>query len=188
MKKIFLIAAVLVMGAMTANAQKGDWYLGGSVGFNYSDDTDFVGGEKTTSFSIMPNINYMFADKWSVGLGIGFNYIKNKEADTKANLFNFRPNVAYHCQLSEKFFYTPSVFINVGFGEDTKKRDVTVFGGGVNPLCFEFKPTASIGLTISAGDLSYTTTNVDDGNNDGNVNEFNFNFNSNFQFGFNYYF
>lgn len=66
MKKIILSALVAV-ASLTASAQV---YLGGTVGFQSS--KAFDGADNVSKFTILPEIGYMFNEKWGVGLGIGY--------------------------------------------------------------------------------------------------------------------
>ncbi|MBQ9363034.1 MAG: outer membrane beta-barrel protein [Bacteroidaceae bacterium] len=66
MKKIIL-SAIVAVASLSASAQV---YLGGTVGFNSSKIAD--GADNVTSFTIAPEIGYMFNEKWGVGLAIGY--------------------------------------------------------------------------------------------------------------------
>ncbi len=66
MKKVIL-AALVAVASLSANAQV---YLGGQVGFQSSKQAE--GGDNISKFTILPEVGYMFNEKWGVGLGIGF--------------------------------------------------------------------------------------------------------------------
>lgn len=61
MKKVLLVATILVAGFMSANAQteKGNWLLGGNVSFQTSDGTSV--------FMAAPNLGYFVAKNLAAG-------------------------------------------------------------------------------------------------------------------------
>ncbi len=65
MKK-FLMTLVAIAMATTMNAQ---WYVGGTVGYNYSKDknTDI----KTHAFMIVPEVGYNLNENWALGVKMG---------------------------------------------------------------------------------------------------------------------
>jgi len=83
MKKI-LLTSVLALGVATS-AHATDWFVGGSVGFNWVEDT-------YTSFSIAPEVGYNLNEKWDVGAMLGYKYwsqsgIKYVESEYSAGVF-----------------------------------------------------------------------------------------------------
>lgn len=185
MKKIILLVAAISMATFSVNAQKG-WFVGGSIGGEFNTTTTTIGGHdddvKSSNFSIVPSINKMFGEKWSVGLGLGYAYSKFENEETQGE-FVLMPNLTYYMQLSDKFYYTPSLNIGLGFGkynfedEDVDALDVFEFGANIRPLSFEFRPTEGIGINFAAGSLGYTsaTAKINDTKQT----------NSDFSFGFN---
>lgn len=102
MKKVMLMVAFMV-AAVAASAQV---YIGGGLGVNThtpahheDDDPDAV-----TKFSIIPEIGYNLDDKWTVGIGIGYEYMSNSRITTefrsidfdKMNGFVIAPYARYH--------------------------------------------------------------------------------------------
>lgn len=79
---------VAVAMATTMNAQ---WYVGGTVGYNYTKDknTDV----KSNTFVITPELGYNLNEKWAVGMKIGYAY--NKVDDAKSNEFVVNPYARY---------------------------------------------------------------------------------------------
>ena len=82
MKKLFV--AVMVLGA-SVTAAKAQFYVGGSLGFwhdpkkSTSYDTSYeiiTIHSKSTSFWIEPDAGYSFNERWTVGLSIGFQFIR----------------------------------------------------------------------------------------------------------------
>lgn len=191
MKRVLLIAAILVSSAFAANAQdQGDWYVGGTIGVDYTKMED----DKNTNFLIAPSINYMISDNWALGLGLGYEYNKTEEEgyETKDNLFFFQPQATYVCNIAGNFYYTPKVFVKIGFGTEDfgGPEDIDLFqiGGGVSPLSFEFRPAPRVGISFSAGNLSFMHSQAKLAGEKAKADNFNFSFNTDFKFGFNYYF
>lgn len=86
MKKLIL-AAIIALFAVSANAQK--YYLGGSLGFWRNSD------EKTTSFTIAPEIGVNVSNRVAIGLGIGYGYA---DIDgSSVNTFTASPYARYTC-------------------------------------------------------------------------------------------
>ncbi len=86
MKKLFF-AAFMLMAAMAANAQKGRFYMGGSLGFWHDNDAD------KTTIDIGPECGYNLSDAWAVGVSLGFLRVKMDEFS--ANVYGVEPYVRY---------------------------------------------------------------------------------------------
>lgn len=63
MKKLVVTSLVALFTVSSANA--GQWFVGGSVGFDTAKDDH-------TSFEVAPEIGYKLNDKWDIGLDLGF--------------------------------------------------------------------------------------------------------------------
>lgn len=110
MKKI-IMAAVLVLGAMTASAQG---YVGGEISLwrNASH------GSNQTTFSIAPEIAYGVADNWYLGANLGYAYHYNQHV--KTNAFFIKPYARYTFAKIGNF----SLLSDFGFGFATYKNKV----------------------------------------------------------------
>lgn len=88
MKKIIL-AAIAAVSVFTAGAE--DFAVGGSVSL-WRNDT-----QKTTDFSIVPEISYDLDSKWTIGTAIGFSHSETNTAGGKykGNFFVFQPYARY---------------------------------------------------------------------------------------------
>ena len=75
MKKVMLMVAFMV-ATVAASAQV---YIGGGLGVNSYKPIhqDGVDVDATTTFSIIPEIGYNLDDKWTVGIGIGYEHASN---------------------------------------------------------------------------------------------------------------
>lgn len=70
--KMFLVCAVAFVMSQVANAQV---WAGGSLGFDYSSSDK---GEKITNFSLNPVVGFELAEKWDLGLELGYSHSLNK--------------------------------------------------------------------------------------------------------------
>lgn len=78
MKKIIIVllaAAASFTAANKASAQEKGLWIGGKLGY-WHDKTE---GVKTDSFSIAPEAGYDFNKRWSVGVALGYEYLKVKD-------------------------------------------------------------------------------------------------------------
>lgn len=188
MKKILLAALVLALATTAANAQNSGWILSGSLGVSVDDQKDFQGGDKVTSFEISPKVHRMLGKNWAIGLGLSYGQIKYKEADKKSNMFTIEPSAIYYLRISDKFYYAPTFFFGVGFGEDAYDNDLTAVEGGGKPFSFEFRPSDSFGITLSAGKISYRSVKYEQGGQEATHKTFKFGITENIEMGLRYYF
>lgn len=157
MKKLFITACLALAAVTAANAQ---WYVGGNFSFKEtSSHSEWsvrygsnINGEVessplTTVFGIMPRVGYMFNDRWSAGLGIGYEFEKYspykdyQEEKTRLNTAKFSPFV--RCNLvwfgpftlgleaSGTYAYTKAKEDG-----DWKRQDRTrrIYGGEIAPV------------------------------------------------------
>lgn len=118
---------VAVAMATTMNAQ---WYVGGTVGYNYTKDknTDV----KSNTFVITPELGYNLNEKWAVGMKIGYAY--NKVDDAKSNEFVVNPYARYTFVKLDKVNF----FVDGGFEYNyVKVEDDSANGFGISfkPCC-----------------------------------------------------
>ena len=122
---------VAVAMATTMNAQ---WYVGGTVGYNYTKDknTDI----KSNTFQLVPEVGYNLSDKWAVGMKIGYAY--NKVDDAKSNEFVVNPYARYTFVKLDKVNF----FVDGGFEYNYVKVD----GDSANGFGISFKPGVAVNL------------------------------------------
>lgn len=141
MKKLFLGLFTVLTITSFAQIERGDLFVGGSLGFNTSGGSDiFVIGGTTTEvinvstlgYDITPNIGYMLTDNIGAGLGIGYGYTKTTIPDffnngtdlfdqvIKTGRFNISPFARYFMGVSEKFYLFGELAFPIGFGNDTE--------------------------------------------------------------------
>ncbi|MGL5683983.1 MAG: outer membrane beta-barrel protein [Marinifilaceae bacterium] len=171
MKKILLFAVILLSSITLFAQQQGQVRLGGDLSFSSNESKDLEGNRTTvTNVKVLPNVSYFISDNWAIGLDLGYEYkqTKVKGNDThkpKTNLFVVGPRASYYLQITQNFYYTPGIYVNVGFGEyknqetingvTSKKADLFNLRAGLNLMRFEFMPTDVIGISFSIGEFSY---------------------------------
>ena len=119
MKKLFLVSALALFGAMNAQTSKGTWMVSGKteLGFNSTETkVEFQGANvaesKTTSFTLNPAASYFVIDNLAIGLGLGFN--SSKTDDDKSNTFSVMPQATYFFTVDGNI--KPYVEAGVGYG------------------------------------------------------------------------
>jgi len=118
MKKQFLIFTVCLL-ALTqfASAQDYKFFVGGSVGFETSGNSEVDASR--SSFEILPYAGYFVSEKMIVGLGLGYSGVKDADDSdnyTSTGLFNINPFARYRTSPSEKFGLYGEFGLNVGLG------------------------------------------------------------------------
>lgn len=170
MKKLLLSIAVLSGLAFTTQAQteKGNFILGGSVGFNTS---KVDGASKSdVDFNVVPNIGYFLNDNIAIGTGVGYKY--NKEiGHQQTEAFVVAPFGRYYVNLSDQFKFYGQLSVPMEFGTaklvnangDTGAKLGTTTNIGVNVAPgFAFFPTKRIGIEFSVAGLSYDNKQLKD--------------------------
>lgn len=115
MKKVLFMVAFLAT-SMIASAQI---YVGGSVGFNKTDNN----GAKTTTYTIAPEVGYTLNDSWS--FGAVFEY---SDMDNDLDNYSVNPYARYTFYRAGAF----SMFVD-GTAKVGKINDETGWGVGAKP-------------------------------------------------------
>lgn len=135
MKKLVL-TAVVALSSLAMNAQV---WLGGSLGFNYTDKDN---GTKVTDFTISPEIGYSLNDKWDIAVAINETYtnydLKGDIADYHTNSFSINPYARYTFAKSgiASFFVEGGVLVgseDVKLENADKTESQTTWGIGIRP-------------------------------------------------------
>ncbi|RYY68120.1 MAG: hypothetical protein EOO13_13155 [Chitinophagaceae bacterium] len=79
MKKLFLIGVcnLVLLPAVFAQTQKGNWLVGGNAGFTSQKQDDF----KTTTITFNPNAGYFVMDDLAIGANVQLSSIKDDDDD-----------------------------------------------------------------------------------------------------------
>lgn len=142
MKKLLLVGAVALFGAMNAQTEKGSWVIGGSttIGFNSTSSKvkyngQSVDGPKSTSFNIKPSAGYFVANNVAVGLDFGFTSTKNESTEyflgeqydyeSTFNTFIVMPTATYYFKSASKVM--PYLGAGVGYFSNTTKFPASSF-------------------------------------------------------------
>ena len=153
MKK-FIATFVIALATISASAQT---YIGGGIGFT---STDKKGEDKSlTSLTITPQVGYNLNEKWALGLGVSYSYIKQ---ESSLNTIMVAPYVRYTVAKAG----ICSFFIDGEFGFASMKPEngdsSTVWSLGVKPGV-RFDITKKLFATASLGYLGYIDTSDFDG-------------------------
>ncbi len=157
MKKIFVLVAVLVLGAATANAQ-GRWYVG-TTNLGSSNDlmfTGFVTTDGSTQWGVAPEVGFNINPRWSVGLGLGYADLDNKETNYGVN-----PYVRWFAVREGRFgLYLQGDFKYFCNDQDGTTSDV-IFGGILPGVSYQL--SSRFGINASFGTLGYVKAQDEDG-------------------------
>ncbi|MDY3317290.1 outer membrane beta-barrel protein [Riemerella anatipestifer] len=169
MKKLFLVGALALFGAMNAQTEKGSWVVEGktNLGFNSISTKEKANGQsseakKTSKFNFNPSVGYFVMDNLALGLELGFSSEKVGKATNST--FSLLPNATYYFATGSQF--RPYLGAGVGYASSTYKYDNVsatvgglawgVKGGGVYML----NKTAGINLGLGYNQFSTTNNNV----------------------------
>ncbi len=136
MKKMIVMAALALFGTQFAKAQvqKGNFLVGGTLGFNSTTNkTDGVDGKYTASNIILsPKAGYALSDKWMVGVFVDGTFGTEKteagEVSSKDKNTMIAPGVFVrnYCQIADsKVYFTSEANVAYGFGS-TEEADVKI--------------------------------------------------------------
>src|ERR1041385_8788440 len=123
MKRSLLILSAMLMMSMAAMAQKGSFYLGGSVGYSSSTDKP-TGGVNTvsTSWSFAPEPGTFLKDDIQLGLALGLSGSSVKVANNKMQTSTtFSPTVYTRkfFKLTDNFSLFAGAYLNYLSGTST---------------------------------------------------------------------
>lgn len=130
MKKILLIGAVALCGALNAQMTKGSWVVGGSTNLNFSNTTNkikfdgtSVDGPKLSTFTFTPSAGYFVMDKLAVGMDLSFISAtqNDKESDIKSttSTVSVMPTGTYYFKSASNI--VPYLGAGVGYASITEK-------------------------------------------------------------------
>lgn len=134
MKKLLLVGAVALFGAMNAQTEKGSWVIGGSttLGFNslnttYKYQGQSTDGPKVSTITITPSVGYFVIDKLAIGLDLGFTSITTKEEEVYMNTtYTYKNTISTFSVLPTATYYFKSgsnvlPYLGVGIGYSSSK-------------------------------------------------------------------
>ncbi len=150
MKKLFLVGALALFGAMNAQTEKGSWVAGGSttLGFNNANSKvksngNSVDGPKISTFTVTPSVGYFVINKLAIGIDLGFNSLTSKQDQSEMGIsyhskstvstFSVMPTATYYFKSDSKLL--PYLGAGLGFASSKTKSEIS--GGYSNSS--EFK-------------------------------------------------
>lgn len=167
MKKLILLAAFVQGAFAAANAQSGNLYIGGTLGFTSGktvtrSNNISVENPKTSSFVVLPEVGYFFTPTISAGIavGIGGDKTLNTNVPGPARDVEAKTNFGVVALYGRKFIPVTDLFsfyggINIGttFGKTTT---TTSFDNN-DPTVITESKTNVFGVGLNAG-INYMIT------------------------------
>lgn len=134
MKKLLCISCLLIV-ALSSYAQKelddeasvlDRIYFGGGLGFSSSNTATFI--------TLSPIVGYMITPQLSAGVGVQYQYIKNKFNDRSSNVYGGSLFTRYN--ISQFFLQAEYNLLNVEYLQDNgsvrENFDRLLLGGGIS--------------------------------------------------------
>lgn len=191
MKKLFLTASFLVLGASVFAQEKenvsldGRWFLMGQAGYSSSNEGD------TQSYSFVPQVGTFVSSDVALGLGVGYVGSKNENDNgsvvntVKQNLFVVKPLARKYWNVANNLFIFGELAVPMGFGKNTAEFTIgnttteneakfTNIGVQVSPG-LDYFLSDNWSLEATFGLLGWQSTKPDGGD---AANSFNFGLNS----------
>jgi outer membrane protein len=85
MKNIFTLFLLLAsLGSLSAQIEKGNWFLGGTAGINNINSGE--GSLGVTIFSVTPMTGYMLSNRFGVGANLDFTFFRYEGGDYNGSL------------------------------------------------------------------------------------------------------
>ncbi len=205
-KLLFTLLFFAVIGSASAQVGKGQFYIGGSLNYNYDEagsssvitypqGTTYYNNGKITDFQISPDFGFFLSDKWAIGIQIGYtrtsgtetNYYVAGDSSTasyystdkySSSALGIGIHLRYYCMFTDKIGFFPQFGITTS--NDLKDFNTGTLSIGGNPNIVFF-PTKHLGVNLGFGNIAYNHAYKGGGNN------FNLGLNTNIGFGLNYY-
>ncbi len=175
---------VFLIGALTAQAQQGNWYLGGVVNYSSTTDKSASGQELTnSSWGIGPEIGTFLTDNIQIGLKVGLYGAVYELTDGKDRDFSLGPTIyvrrIFH--ITDNFSTFAGLYAGITSGTTKSERtsgssETTHFGFGTQlgvGLAYALSPRFTV--MGQYGVLGYRTENWKvDGMDAGSTSKFTF--------------
>ena len=183
MKKFFLFISLCFLTTVSFAQSKGDSYTSFKFGFEFGKQKTKIakGTSKSqplpTTLSIGFEYGYFVSDNLSIGIALLCPYTStplaknnNDWLSSKTLGVGINPNISYHLQISDNFYYTPEIggYFEYGNYEEELQNSTsydTNYKGWcayLNLLSFEFKVSKDFAMGVNAGALQYVTTKIED--------------------------
>lgn len=180
MKRLFIVAAALILGCSAASAQnKGDMYFGGYTGLALQAISTGEESSTAAAFAFKPEFGYFVANNWRLGISAEYSISGGIHTITAM------PNFAYYLRFCDGLYYTPGAEIGFALGAT---EGITMPGVGMvfHAFSLEFRPSKRFGF--SANLLSLNIVALQSSKYNISSTGFNFNIGLNPTIGIKYYF
>lgn len=146
MKKLFTLAAALLLGASAFAQNQGDMAIKATTLFNYWNNTDKTTGFalESTVFEIGAGFTYFVVD--NLGVSLDATYTANG-----GNAVTLTPSVSYFVPIASNFYYTPTL------GFDFVIQNPFTFGINLSFIGFEYRLNDLLAFDFSLGNLAFAT-------------------------------
>lgn len=177
MKKLFVVGALTLFGAINAQISKGTWVIDGKTGLGFNNVStklkrgdDSLNGPKISTFSLSPNVGYFVSNNLAIGLElnylsittksnsyIGYSLIQREEKESK-NTLTLLPNLTYYFPTASNL--KPYIGAGIGIGSVTEKdwegkHTATGFAWGAKGgAVYMLNNTFALNVGVSYGQLS----------------------------------
>lgn len=137
-RTIFAFAILAIVATVESPAQEKKFWVGGSLGMQSSDESQNTFQDQQNSsadyeqntYSIYPELGYVFSDRWAAGIRFGISHTSTKlshdqeeSRKDKANTFSITPFARYTC-LTWKAF---GIYVDGGLSYSTGKSDINSY-------------------------------------------------------------
>lgn len=205
-KYLFTLLFFAIAGSVSAQVGKGQFYLGGSLNYNYDEagtssvvtypqGTTYYNNGKITNFQISPDFGFFLSDKWAIGIQVGYTrtsgtetntYVANDTTSTSfysmdkysSSALGIGIHLRYYCMFTDKIGFFPQFGITTTNDLNDFNSGNLAIGGNPNIVFF---PTKHLGINLGFGNLAYTRDYKS------KTSDFNLGLNTNIGFGLNYY-
>ena len=153
MKHFFTTA--LVLGALTAQAQKGSFYIGGQAGFNSSSTEAENNGatvttRKSNNYSFSPEIGTFLSNQVQLGIGFTFSGSRQETPSSVGSAAIGKINRYGGTVYSRYFFGEGNFRPFLGLNASVLPGNSTVESGGITNTTTEYN-TLDLGANLNAG-------------------------------------
>lgn len=182
MKKLFLAASLAFFGVISAQTEKGSFFISGKTNLGFTSNTikykaqgQTFDGSKTNTFTISPNAGYFIVDNLALGLALDYKTSTTKTktgteiespydptftngTKEKQTTLSIIPNVTYFFSEGKT---RPYLNTGVGFANTKNKNNYTMYNSS-GDILFSSSETKNDGFvwTANGGLIFLITENI----------------------------
>lgn len=171
MKRLIFVAMLLFGLVSNMNAQeKGDFYVGGSLGFAFGanglsltdgyEPIDSAVASVATDFQL--NCGYFVANKIKIGAVLQRNRAlsENSDIESSLSLTSIGGSIAYYGEIVDGLYYVPelvgSLVLSGSYYEDDWYFPLSGMSAMLSIIQLEFKPTQHFSTSVNLGYIGLT--------------------------------